>query len=148
MNRLMFSIQRVEWLKPLAGVAIGLAAAALIVFAVSSTWDALGATGSNQVQGRPGETPDATRLQLRNLSDALVAANRTGDPVLAEKVGLQVVSILGMIELQPTAKISGSPMYQCALAARHLIAGSAAIKAGGRWRDEDRFQNAASLCRE
>lgn len=88
------------------------------------------------------------RMQLRELSDALVTADKKGDAALAQSVGLAVAPVLARLNDQPSAAQRGTALYHCRLAAVHLSDAAASVAAGGRWLSGDRFQAAAADCRD
>lgn len=92
-----------------------------------------------------GVDANATRLKLRELSDALVTADKKGDAALAQTIMHHAVDIMVTMERQPPG--SKSLPRDCTLAAQHLATGAETIARGGRWRNADQFQAAAGDCR-
>lgn len=105
---------------------------------------------SNEVAAKPGESgvdANVTRIELRDISTALVTADKKGDSQLASLVVASVLVLTLKIEGQPEFKKVGSGLYNCSLAARNLLNGAKSVGKGGRWLNQDQFQEAVSDCR-
>lgn len=143
MNRTIFELRRADWTawpKALAVVAVA-------GFAVYGASVMLGSDSPTSSPGAVGVDADATRQHLRELSAVLVTANKKSDEQLASQVKLQVIATMVTIDHQPGAKDLNSPMHACATAARNLVDAATVVENGGRWLNEDTFQEAAANCR-
>lgn len=109
----------------------------------------LGGTADAAPQAKAAEfvgvDPNPTREKLRELSAALVSADKKGDAQLAETVFKHALALKVTIDHQSGDKKSA--LRNCALAAQHLVSAADLIARGGRWQNEDQFQAAAGDCR-
>jgi hypothetical protein len=136
-----------------SGVQRGLAwslvpAVVVLVFAVglnlSSPGPVLPDVGKSAAQ--PGIEQNATRLRLREYASLLVEADKKGDVKLAKNVMLLSLGARVEIDHQPDAFKLGSGAHNCALAARNLVQAAEYVASGGRWINQDQFDNAVSDC--
>jgi hypothetical protein len=97
--------------------------------------------------GVPGVDPNATRIELRDISAALVTADKKGDVQVASLVIAAALNLTVKIESQPDFKRLDGALRNCSLASRNLLNGAELVAKGGRWLNQDQFQAAVADCR-